>query len=90
METTNNNGNNAQGAAIRYEPYVDGIRMAVRKRQTRSELRRMFFNGTGRLVPNGVNLRSFVSKWHAHQQAINAGALPSLFWLEVHGLKSNS
>lgn len=61
-------------------PYLHEIRIHVRARLTRAELRRHFWLGTGKQVPPGANLRNFVSKWHAHQQAINAGAKPSAFW----------
>lgn len=67
--------------------YIEQIRRAVRARHTRSELRRLFLIGTGRQVPRGVNLRAFVAKWNAHQQAINGGAAPSQFWRECVGLK---
>lgn len=67
-------------------PYIKRIRNAVRIRHSRSELRTLFWKGTGLSVPKDVNLRTFVSKWHAHQQAINAGAKPSKFWLKANNL----
>lgn len=62
-------------------PYIMEIRKSVRARHTRCELRRLYLHGTGKPVPSSVNLRNHVAKWHAHQQAINAGEAPSAFGL---------
>lgn len=59
--------------------YLEEIRVNMRK-LTREKLRALFRDGTGKDVPKGKNLRELVSRWHAHQQAINAGASPSRFW----------
>ncbi len=69
-------------------PYISEIRLAVARRHTRQELRSIFIRGTGHEVPVDANLRQYVSKWHAHQQAINAGATPSAFWKKAVGLNS--
>lgn len=67
-------------------PYLNDIRIAVAKRHTRRELVALFKRGTGYEVPKSANLRRYVPKWHAHQQAINAGAEPSQFWKEANHL----
>lgn len=61
--------------------YLEEIRVAVRARHTRQELRRIYLHGTGKIVPAAVNLRNHVSHWHRDQQAINNGAKPSGFWM---------
>ncbi len=66
--------------------YIAEVENAMRKRHTRNELRALFRLGTGRAVPPGANLRRFVAKWHAHQQAINGGAVTSLFWRRAVGV----
>lgn len=71
---------------VRRLSYIEKIRLSVRARNTRKQLRRIFLHGAGRHVPPNVNLRNFVAKWHAHQQAINAGDSPSSFWLQAVGL----
>lgn len=64
------------------EAYIEEIRLNVR-RMTQCELRALMTVRHGQRIPKGVNLRNYVSKFHAHQQAINAGAKPSRFWLSV-------
>lgn len=66
--------------------YIEEIRLAVCVRHTRKELAIIFLRGTGKLIPRGVNLRDYVSRWHAHQQVINNGASPSRFWKTINGL----
>ena len=65
--------------------YIKEIRLSVRK-MSRRELRRLMTIRHGQRIPKDVNLRNYVSKFHAHQQAINAGAKPSNFWRAAVGL----
>lgn len=68
-------------------PYIEAIRISIRK-QTRRELRTLITVRHGQRIPRDCNLRNYVAKFHAHQQAINAGAKPSAFWLKAAGLPS--
>ena len=68
--------------------YLDAIRQRVRTGHTRRELRRLFWCGTGRVVPAGVNLRTYVAEWHTQQQAINSGVKPSGFYLKTVGIQT--
>jgi len=62
---------------------IDAIRLNVRNRSTRKELRTLMNIRHGQPIPNDVNLRNYVSEYHAHQQAINGGAAPSPFWISA-------
>lgn len=67
-------------------PYINEIRQNVRDTLTRRELRRLMTIRHGQRIPKDANLRNYVSKFHAHQQAINGGAVPSDFWRAAVGL----
>jgi hypothetical protein len=71
--------------AIRPE-YILEIEELARRKLTRRELRRLFWRHTEKQVPPGVNLRFFVARVHADQQAINAGFPPTPLWRRAHGL----
>lgn len=65
------------------DQYIQEIRRNVRNRSTRKELRTLMNVRHGQPIPKNVNLRDYVSKYHAHQQAINGGANPSAFWVKA-------
>lgn len=76
----------SEGSASLYAAhYISEIRLSVRK-MPRRELRRLMTVRHGQRIPPDVNLRNYVSKFHAHQQAINGGAAPSDFWRSTVGL----
>lgn len=67
--------------------YLDEIKALCRENISRAKMKRHFYLGTGRKIPNGVNLRTFFSEWHATQQAINAGGTPTKFWCNAVGVE---
>lgn len=70
---------------IYHAAYIEEIRRRARA-LTRKQLRHLLSVHHGQTLPKDANLRNYVAKFHAHQQAINAGAPPSAFWRRAVGL----
>lgn len=70
--------------------YCREIERNVRKNLTRKELKYLAVTRHGLKIPKNVNLRNYVSRFHAEQQYINGGGIPSQFWINAIKYNENT